>query len=145
MCVSRSFDRATQRGGTIHLDSLKSFNQTLVQTQDRIVSQISLKMDSFFEEAEYPWTSLATPPPPPSNRGGGDASGYLMDLMDFVSTVMMSVLVQLPEFSKEYVYRGALKYCAMVLTVSKPSPPSKPRASVRGYADQKWLERARVR
>ena len=108
-------DRATQRGGTIHLESLKSFNQTLLQTQDRIVSQISLKIDSFFEEAEYPWTTLT---PPPSSPEDGEASGYLMDLMDFVSTVMMSVLIQLPEFSKEYVYKGALKYCTIILTVS---------------------------
>ncbi|GAA5923321.1 Rab GTPase-binding exocyst subunit SEC15 [Sporobolomyces koalae] len=103
--------RATQRGGTIHLDSLTSFNQTLLQTQDRIISQISLKMDSFFEEAEYPWTTLQPP-----HSSTGEASGYLMDLMDFSSTVMMSVLIQLPEFAKDYVYKGALKYCSMVLS-----------------------------
>lgn len=112
------------------MDSLTSFNQTLVQTQDRIVSQISLKLDSFFEEAEYPWTTLRPPPSSVSSPsqmqlgmgggggGGGEASGYLMDLMDFISTVMMSVLIQLPEFAKDYVYRGALQYCSMVLTVS---------------------------
>jgi len=42
-----------------------------------------------------------------------------MDLMDFSSTVMMSVLIQLPEFAKDYVYRGTLKYCSMVLTVRR--------------------------
>lgn len=41
-----------------------------------------------------------------------------MDLIDFLSTVMMSVLVQLPEFAKDYVYRGALSYCGGVLMVS---------------------------
>ncbi|GAA5865113.1 hypothetical protein JCM1840_005744 [Sporobolomyces johnsonii] len=101
--------RATQRGGTIHLDSLASFRQTLTQTQDRIVANISQKMDSFFEEAEYPWT--ASQPPPP----GEAASGYLQDLIDFLSTVMMSVLIQLPEFAKDYVYRGALSHCAGLL------------------------------
>ncbi|GAA5918475.1 hypothetical protein JCM1841_003987 [Sporobolomyces salmonicolor] len=101
--------RATQRGGTIHLDSLASFRQTLTQTQDRIVANISQKMDSFFEEAEYPWT--ASQPPPP----GEAASGYLHDLIDFLSTVMMSVLIQLPEFAKDYVYRGALSHCASLL------------------------------
>jgi len=74
-------------------------------------------MDSFFEEAEYPWTSLQPPPQSQGNMVGGEASGYLMDLMDFSSTVMMSVLIQLPEFAKDYVYRGTLKYCSMVLTV----------------------------
>ncbi|GAA6010192.1 hypothetical protein JCM10207_005660 [Rhodosporidiobolus poonsookiae] len=103
--------RATQRGGTIHLDSLASFQQTLTQTQDRMVANISQKMDSFFEEAEYPWT--AGQPPPPQQQH--EASGYLQDLIDFLSTVMMSVLIQLPEFAKDYVYRGALAHTAMVL------------------------------
>jgi hypothetical protein len=80
-------------------------------TQDRIVANVSQKMDSFFEEAEYNWTT-AQPP------ATAEASGYLQDLIDFLSTVMMSVLIQLPEFSKDYVYRGALSHCAMVLTVS---------------------------
>ncbi|BGP12307.1 Rab GTPase-binding exocyst subunit S15 [Rhodosporidiobolus nylandii] len=106
--------RATQRGGTIHLDSLASFQQTLTQTQDRMVANISQKMDSFFEEAEYAWTAAA-PPPPPRPGMGDEASGYLQDLIDFLSTVMMSVLIQLPEFAKDYVYRGALAHCAMVL------------------------------
>lgn len=105
--------RATQRGGTIHLDSLASFQQTLTQTQDRMVAQISQKVDTFFEEAQYPWT--ATQPPPPHTAN--DASGYLQDLIDYVSTVMMSVLIQLPEFAKNYVYRGALARCATVLQV----------------------------
>ncbi|GAA6041621.1 hypothetical protein JCM8097_007771 [Rhodosporidiobolus ruineniae] len=106
--------RATQRGGTIHLDSLASFQQTLTQTQDRMVANISQKMDSFFEEAEYPWLA-AQPPPPPRPGMPSEASGYLQDLIDFLSTVMMSVLIQLPEFAKDYVYRGALAHCAMVL------------------------------
>ncbi|GAA6046541.1 hypothetical protein JCM3770_006200 [Rhodotorula araucariae] len=103
--------RATQRGGTIHLDSLASFQQTLTQTQDRMVAQISQKIDTFFEEAQYPWT--ANQPPPA--QAAGEASPYLQDLIDYVSTVMMSVLVQLPEFAKDYVYRGALRHCAMIL------------------------------
>ncbi|SCV67991.1 BQ2448_112 [Microbotryum intermedium] len=101
--------RATQRGGTIHLDSLASFEATLKMTQDRIVTNIAQKMDSFFEEANYDWHTII----PPGN--GAHASGYLQDLIDFVTTVMMSVLIQLPEFSKDYVYRGALSYCASVL------------------------------
>ncbi|KPV78021.1 uncharacterized protein RHOBADRAFT_22932 [Rhodotorula graminis WP1] len=103
--------RATQRGGTIHLDSLASFQQTLKQTQDRMVSQISQKIDNFFEEAQYPWTATQ----PPSAQAANEASPYLQDLIDYVSTVMMSVLVQLPEFAKDYVYRGALGHCAMIL------------------------------
>lgn len=78
-----------------------------------MVAQISQKVDSFFEEAQYPWTSTQPPPPHTAN----DASGYLQDLIDYVSTVMMSVLIQLPEFAKDYVYRGALARCATVLQV----------------------------
>ncbi|KAK4046374.1 Rab GTPase-binding exocyst subunit S15 [Microbotryomycetes sp. JL201] len=89
--------RATQRGGTLHLESLASFQHTLSLTQDRIVSNISQKMDSFFEEASYDWTASR---PPKSS----DASAFLQDLIDFLTTVMMSVLIQLPEFSKDYSY-----------------------------------------
>jgi hypothetical protein len=106
--------RATQRGGTIHLDSLASFRKTLAMTQDRIVSNISQKTDSFFEEVQYEWTTTIRPDP---NDG---PSLYLTDLIEYLSTVMMSVLIQLPEFSKDYVYRGALAHCASILMVSPP-------------------------
>lgn len=80
-------------------------------TQDRIVSNISQKTDSFFEEVQYDWTSNIRPDP---NDG---PSPYLTDLIEYLSTVMMSVLIQLPEFSKDYVYRGALTHCATILMV----------------------------
>lgn len=35
----------------------------------------------------------------------------------------MSVLIQLPEFAKDYVYRGALAHCAAVLMVSSLFDP----------------------
>ncbi|KAM0750440.1 exocyst complex subunit Sec15-like protein [Meredithblackwellia eburnea MCA 4105] len=101
--------RATQRGGTIHLDSLASFQQTLKLTQNRIVSNVSQKVDSFFEEAQYHWEARDGP------RPNAEPSPYLEELTDFLSTVMMSVLIQLPQFSKDYVYRGALAHCATVL------------------------------
>ncbi|GAA5981050.1 hypothetical protein JCM10908_003964 [Rhodotorula pacifica] len=103
--------RATQRGGTIHLDSLASFQQTLKQTQDRMVAQIAQKIDNFFEEAQYPWTTAQTPPA----HLADDASPYLQEMVDYVSTVMVSVLIQLPEFAKDYVYRGALAHIANIL------------------------------
>ncbi|POY70555.1 hypothetical protein BMF94_6469 [Rhodotorula taiwanensis] len=103
--------RATQRGGTIHLDSLASFQQTLTQTQDRMVAQIAQKVDNFFEEAQYPWTTAQAPPA----HTADDASPYLQDMVDYVSTVMVSVLIQLPEFAKDYVYRGALAHTAKIL------------------------------
>lgn len=83
-----------------------------------MVSQISQKIDTFFEEAQYPWTASQPPPQQTAN----EASPYLQDLIDYVSTVMMSVLVQLPEFAKDYVYRGALNHCAMILQARLPLP-----------------------
>ncbi|GAA5966111.1 hypothetical protein JCM8115_004938 [Rhodotorula mucilaginosa] len=103
--------RATQRGGTIHLDSLASFQQTLKQTQDRMVAQIAQKIDNFFEEAQYPWATSQAPPA----HLADDASPYLQDMVDYVSTVMISVLIQLPDFAKDYVYRGALAHIAKIL------------------------------
>lgn len=80
------------------------------------MSNVSQKADSFFEEAQYNWEERDGPPP------SAEPSPYLMDLTDFLSTVMMSVLIQLPEFSKDYVYRGALAHCAEVLMVRPRSP-----------------------
>ena len=108
--------RATQRGGSIHLDSLASFRQTLQLTQDRIISHVGHRIDNFFEDAQYNW--VASSPPSSST----EPSSYLLDLTEFLSTVMMSVLIQLPEFSKDYVYRGALEHCAGVLMVSLSIP-----------------------
>ena len=82
------------------------------------MANVSTKSDSFFEEAAYNWEERDMPP-----QQGADPSPYLMDLTDFLSTVMMSVLIQLPEFSKDYVYKGALAHCAEVLMVRFPLPP----------------------
>lgn len=109
--------RATQRGGTIHLDSLASFQQTLKQTQDRMVAQVAQKVDNFFEEAQYPWATAHAPPPA---HLADEASPYLQDMVDYVSTVMVSVLIQLPDFAKDYVYRGALAHIAKILQVRRP-------------------------
>lgn len=106
-----SVDSATQRGGTIHLDSLASFQSTLELTQNRIITNISQKIDSFFEEAQYYWDATSTP------TNSGQTSSYLMELTDFLSTVMMSVLIQLPPVQSHLVYRGALAHCANVLMV----------------------------
>ncbi|KAM0793644.1 hypothetical protein ACM66B_001075 [Microbotryomycetes sp. NB124-2] len=127
--------RATQRGGTLHLESLASFQHTLSLTQDRIVSNISQKMDSFFEEASYDWTASRAP-------GTGESSSFLQDLIDFLTTVMMSVLIQLPEFSKDYVYKGALSHCASLLS-SYLVDPEPARISDNGLVqlrtDVQWL------
>lgn len=109
-------NRATQRGGTIHLDSLASFRRTMQMTQDRIVSHVGLRIDTFFEDAQYNWEA-PHPPIRDEEEEEDTPTGYLVDLTEFLSTVMMSVLIQLPEFAKNYVYRGALMHCASVLIV----------------------------
>ena len=80
-------------------------------TQDRIVSHVGHRVDTFFEDAQYNWETSRSPPP------NGEPSNYLIDLTEFLSTVMMSVLIQLPDAAKDYVYRGALIHCANVLKV----------------------------
>lgn len=128
--------RATQRGGTIHLDSLASFQSTLELTQNRIITNISQKIDSFFEEAQYYWDATSTP------TNSGQTSSYLMELTDFLSTVMMSVLIQLPPVQSHLVYRGALAHCANVL-MSFLTDRDPPRISDYGFAslssDVRWL------
>lgn len=112
LLTNERLTRATQRGGSIHLDSLSSFKKTLHLTQDRIVSHVGHRVDTFFEDAQYNWETSRSPP------ANGEPSNYLIDLTEFLSTVMMSVLIQLPDGAKDYVYRGALTHCANVLKVS---------------------------
>jgi len=100
--------RATQRGGTIHLESLASFQATLRMALDKIIVDISSKLDSFFEEADYQWEATVA-------SRDAEPSSYLRDLVDFIQTIMLSVLVQLPDSGKDHVFRGALAHCASLM------------------------------
>lgn len=88
-----------------------------------MVAQVAQKVDNFFEEAQYPWSTSQAPPPA---HLADDASPYLQDMVDYVSTVMVSVLIQLPDFAKDYVYRGALAHIAKILQVRRSARPRAP-------------------
>lgn len=77
---------------------------------DKIIVDISSKLDSFFEEADYQWEATVA-------SRDAEPSSYLRDLVDFIQTIMLSVLVQLPDSGKDHVFQGALAHCASLMRV----------------------------
>lgn len=108
--------RASQRGGAIQLDSLRAFHATLEQCEDRILEQVNAKTNDFFELAEYDWLA-DKPPPPGSDR---HPSEWLQECLDYLNTVMNSVLVQLPPSVRINIYQGAMSHIANSLMVLCP-------------------------
>lgn len=107
--------RASQRGGAIQLDSLRAFHATLEQCEDRILMQVNAKTKDFFGLAEYDWAA-DKPPPPGSDR---HPSEWLQECLDYLNTVMNSVLVQLPPSVRINIYHGAMSHIANGLMVRR--------------------------
>lgn len=63
--------------------------------------------------AEYEWTT-DRPPPPGSDR---TPSIWLQECLEYLSTVMSSVLVYIPSAVRTNIYQGALSFIADGLMV----------------------------
>lgn len=79
--------------------------------QKRIDSAIASKLDQFFDLAEYDWT-------PEAVREGGQQASFLQDMLDWLTTMMESVLTLLPRETKQMAYRTAFQHMADQLWVS---------------------------
>lgn len=100
-------------GSVTELESVASFRETLETTSSRMVDLIAFKTDSFFELAEYQWTPTSMP----NQQIEEQPSSYLTEMVDYLTLVMDSVLVQLPDVLKDGVYRRALQHVADVMMV----------------------------
>jgi len=89
--------RATQRGGSIRLQSYASFSALHAKAVSHLTSVINAKLKDFFEMAGYDWT-----PPKPETT----PSWYLEDMINWFMTVVDGLDVR--EEVKEEVYQGAL-------------------------------------
>lgn len=106
--------RDERRGSApIQLASVNSFRDTLESAQERMNDQIAKKLDGFFEIAEYDWTPKHVPSP----QIVEEPSVYLIEMVDYLTLVMDSVLLQLPEALKMNIYRIALQHCAAAMMV----------------------------
>lgn len=98
--------RAPHRGGKLRLDASSHFNTSLDMAQKRIDSAIASKLTEFFGMAEYNWTP---------RQEQAQVSEYLPEMLQWLETMMESVLVALPLEIKLEHYRSAFKFMADTL------------------------------
>ncbi|CBQ69901.1 related to secretory pathway protein (exocyst complex protein Sec15) [Sporisorium reilianum SRZ2] len=89
------------RGGKLQLDASKHFVATLRIAEDKINVAFAAKLDQFLGLAEY---DLA---PAAGTAAQAQHSGWLQDTVDWLRTMMESVLVLLPPSVKAKVYSAA--------------------------------------
>lgn len=93
----------------------KYFQTALKQAIVKIISVVSRQLDGFFEDASYDW--LARKPPQASRDGEEEPSGFLLDMVNYLSLSMDNQLAGLGSEHRNEVYRGALGHCAASLMV----------------------------
>lgn len=107
--ISSSLDRTP-------LEATKYCDTTLKQAVAKIISVISRQLDGFFEDARYDW--MARQPPVAGSDGEEEPSGFLLDMVNYLSLSMDNQLAGLSSSNRNEVYRGALRHCATSLMVS---------------------------
>lgn len=78
-------------GSRMALDASHHLATTMEIAQKRIDTALFVKLDQFLDLLEYDWSAHA-----PRASGAHQASSYLRDLIDWLSTMMDSALVLLP-------------------------------------------------
>ncbi|TKY88144.1 hypothetical protein EX895_002854 [Sporisorium graminicola] len=117
------------RGGKLQLDASKHFVATLRIAEDKINLAFAAKLDQFLGLAEY---DLA-PVPAAAAVGQGQHSGWLQDTVDWLRTMMESVLVLLPPGVKAKVYSAAYAHLSnSLLDRQVLGPDSSPHATIAG-------------
>lgn len=95
--------RNPHRGGRLELDASSHLTTTLEIAQKRIDTALFVKLDQFVDLLEYDWT-------PASARQGSQPSSYLVDLLDWLSTMMESALVLLPPDAKAATFSSCFMH-----------------------------------
>lgn len=93
------------------MDASSHFSTTLDIAQKRIDSAISAKLDQFLSLADYDWT-------PKEARKEGQEADFLPEMVQWLSTMMESVLVTLPIATKMQAYKAAFQYMGDQMLVS---------------------------
>jgi N-dimethylarginine dimethylaminohydrolase len=118
--------RAPHRGGKLRLDASSHFNTTLDMAQQRIDSAIAAKMLEFFGMAEYSWV-------PTQQRT--EPQEWIPEMLQWLSTMMESVLVALPRDIKMEHYKTAFQYVADTLLNDELLNKDDPQASLLGLVN----------
>jgi len=93
--------RATQRGGSIRLQSSSSFSALHARSVAHLTVNVNAKLSDFFGMAEYDWTP---------KESDGTPSFYMWDMINWLTTVVDGLSVR--EEVKEQLYKGALAHTA---------------------------------
>lgn len=107
----------------MRLDASSHFNTTLDMAQQRIDSAIATKMSEFFGMAEYNWTPL---------QESREPQEWLPEMLQWLSTMMESVLVLLPRDIKMEHYKTAFKFVGDTLLNEQLLNREEPQVSLLG-------------
>lgn len=110
--------------GPIKLNATGQFNDAKKRAETRIFELVNSKIDDLIDTAEYEWLSTFTP---------DTASDYIQELTQYLSNIMSSVLLGLPERIKELIYFEALNHISDSL-LSLPLDPNVQRISPQAIA-----------
>ncbi|KAL4399832.1 Rab GTPase-binding exocyst subunit S15 [Malassezia pachydermatis] len=100
-----SDSRKPNPGSRLALDASHHLATTMEIAQKRIDTALFVKLDQFLDLLEYDWTPLQ-----PRQGAQHQASGYLRDLVDWLSTMMDSALVLLPKDAKEATFSSCFMH-----------------------------------
>ncbi|KAG9018833.1 hypothetical protein FRB90_009120 [Tulasnella sp. 427] len=96
--------RATQRGGSIRLQSSSSFTTLRSKCISHLTVVVNEKLNDSMDMGEYDWTP---------RESSGTPSVYLFDMVNYLTTVVDTLAVR--SEVKEDVYKGALSHIANIL------------------------------
>ncbi|KAF2858177.1 exocyst complex subunit Sec15-like protein [Piedraia hortae CBS 480.64] len=92
---------SSSAAGPITLKATQAFRDGKVKAEQRIFELVESKVNDLIETAEYHWTSTQT---------AEDISEYMQELTRYLSNIMSSVLLGLPEKIKDTLYQSALSF-----------------------------------
>ncbi|KAJ8609992.1 hypothetical protein MRB53_038832 [Persea americana] len=104
---------SSSEAGPITLKALGEFQQAKKKAETRIFELVNSKIDDLIETAEYDWSSTYVP---------DGASPYMQELTRYLSNILSSVLIGLPEKIKEQIYEESLGHASSSL-LSLPLDP----------------------
>ncbi|KAG8948108.1 hypothetical protein FRC04_010020 [Tulasnella sp. 424] len=96
--------RATQRGGSIRLQSSSSFTALRSKSVSHLTAVVNDKLNDSMDMGEYDWTP---------KESDGTPSVYLFDMVNYLTTVVDTLAVR--SEVKEDIYKGALSHIANIL------------------------------
>lgn len=97
---------SSSSAGPISLHAVEEFVAAKKKAEKRIFELVNSKIDDLIETAEYDWLSTYAP---------NSASPYMSELTRYLSNIMSSVLLGLPNPIKELIYFDALAHISQAL------------------------------